>query len=583
MKKIAITLILVISALLQAYSQAPEKFNYQGVLRNPAGELVENTSITVKLSLLEGSSVGEVKYSESHTVSTNDYGQFAVQAGAGTVLSGSFTGINWSNEMYLKTEVANPAGGTLVETGTVQLISVPYALYSNKAKVLDNNALYFTETDTLFAVKDHDGNIVFAVFPDGAKVYVNELAKGNLGGFAVSGRTSNKAGEEVEYLHVTTDSTRIYVNEDSTKGNIGGFAVSGRTTNKKGSVNDYFFVTPDSTRVTFNSAGKGYNGGFAVIGRTTGSESLSSLLNLFPDNYFIGHESGINTTGTNNLFLGYQSGKLSTAGSSNVMIGSWAGYENNGNFNVFLGYESGYSNIGGADYRYAHYNTFLGYQSGKGNTIGWNNVYIGYKSGLSSTESTNNVLIGVESGTLLSNGDNNVFIGPYSGWKSTVCNNNVFIGNSAGMNNTKGYNNVYIGEGTGVKNDTTINNVFIGSKAGANQKNGPNNTFIGYGAGYNATGSANVFIGFNAGTSETGSNKLIIDNSGTTSPLIYGDFDKNQLKINTILNLGSVSVYPTTPVEGDIIRLKGHVSDSDGLYVYNGSGWTIIVIWGLKH
>jgi hypothetical protein len=129
-----------------------------------------------------------------------------------------------------------------------------------------------------------------------------------------------------------------------------------------------------------------------------------------------------------------------------------------------------------------------------------------------------------------------------------------------------------------VKSDT-INNVFIGSKAGANQKNGPNNTFIGYGAGYNATGTANIIIGYNAGTSETGSNKLIIDNSGTASPLIYGDFDKNQLKINTILNIGSVNIYPETAVEGDIIRLKSHLTDPDGLYVYTGSIWKSIVTW----
>ncbi|MFO7828632.1 MAG: hypothetical protein R6V23_08435, partial [Bacteroidales bacterium] len=108
---------------------------------------------------------------------------------------------------------------------------------NSKLEVKADNT--FTENDTLFAVKDQNGNIVFAVFPDGAKVYVNSGTKGKIGGFAVSGRTATKA-TETEYLRVTPDSTRIYVNEDAVKGKIGGFAVSGRTATK-GLVNDYLF------------------------------------------------------------------------------------------------------------------------------------------------------------------------------------------------------------------------------------------------------------------------------------------------------------------------------------------------------
>jgi trimeric autotransporter adhesin len=177
MKKLFYSTILIVFSFIQVYSQIPEKFNYQGVLRNSSGELVKNTSITVKISLLQGSTSGTVVYSENHTTTTNNYGQFTVQVGGGTVLSGIFNTIDWSQQMYQKTEVANPAGGTLVDMGTTQLISVPYSIYSGKAKVLDNNLLYFTDSDTLFAVKDREGNIVFAVFPDGAKVYTTHRFK----------------------------------------------------------------------------------------------------------------------------------------------------------------------------------------------------------------------------------------------------------------------------------------------------------------------------------------------------------------------------------------------------------------------
>ncbi|MDX9695852.1 MAG: tail fiber domain-containing protein [Bacteroidales bacterium] len=387
MKKIIVICLLISMYSLSAYSQVPEKFNYQGVLRNSTGELVENTDITVKLTLLEGSSNGSEIYSESHSVSTNDYGHFSVQVGAGTFLSGSFAGIDWSNEMYMKTEVANPAGGTLVEMGTVQLLSVPYALYANKANEatnIENEVLYFTDSDTLFAVKDRDGNIVFAVFPDGVKVYANETIKGTVGGFAVSGRSPGKANVEVEYLRVTPDSTRIYVNDTvSTKGKVGGFAVSGRSPGK-GVVNDYLHVTKDSTRVYITETGiKGKVGGFAVSGRSPGKmDESTDYFNISGNNQLdtIGSEARIlwypkkeafltgrvliessDSVGTNSMATGYESkaiGDFSQAmgfrtiarGDFSTAIGDSA--TANGNFSYSLGYNALSNNMGAYSFGY---------------------------------------------------------------------------------------------------------------------------------------------------------------------------------------------------------------------------------------
>jgi hypothetical protein len=61
---------------------------------------------------------------------------------------------------------------------------------------------------------------------------------------------------------------------------------------------------------------------------------------------------------------------------------------------------------------------------------------------------------------------------------------------------------------------------------------GSSNTFIGMYSGYAATGSSNVFIGNGAGWNETGSSRLYIDNSSTSSPLIWGDFSGNTVRIN---------------------------------------------------
>jgi len=107
----------------------------------------------------------------------------------------------------------------------------------------------FGENDTLFVVKDNAGYPVFAVFPDGAKVFVDQTAKGKVGGFAVSGRTSTKFTQE-DYFHITPDSARIYINE-SAKGKVGGFAVSGRTSTKE-SLKDYFNISAETSTEVIN-------------------------------------------------------------------------------------------------------------------------------------------------------------------------------------------------------------------------------------------------------------------------------------------------------------------------------------------
>jgi hypothetical protein len=65
--------------------------------------------------------------------------------------------------------------------------------------------------------------------------------------------------------------------------------------------------------------------------------------------------------------------------------------------------------------------------------------------------------------------------------------------------------------------------------------------FIGSSSGYdNVTGEENIFIGYGAGYNEKGSRKLYIDNTNTSSPLVYGDFTSNTLTVNGKLGVGTM-------------------------------------------
>jgi hypothetical protein len=133
MKKIILTLALIICSVY-AMAQAPEKMTYQSVIRNAANQLVTNQSIGMQISILNGSITGSAVYTEKHTLTTNSNGLVSLEIGGGTVVNGSLSTIDWSQGSYfIKTETDIAGGTNYTITGTNQLLSVPYALYAQKA------------------------------------------------------------------------------------------------------------------------------------------------------------------------------------------------------------------------------------------------------------------------------------------------------------------------------------------------------------------------------------------------------------------------------------------------------------------
>jgi hypothetical protein len=136
MKKSCISLILLLS-VAYGFAQAPQKMSYQCVVRKPGGELVANQNIGLRISILQGSTSGNVVYQETYNPNpqTNANGLVTVEIGGGVALSGTFSDIEWASGTYfLKTET-DPTGGTSYTiSGTSQLLSVPYALHAKTAE-----------------------------------------------------------------------------------------------------------------------------------------------------------------------------------------------------------------------------------------------------------------------------------------------------------------------------------------------------------------------------------------------------------------------------------------------------------------
>jgi len=123
-------LILLTSGMVCAQT-IPQKFSYQSIIRDGANQVLNNQSVGIRLSILQGSESGTAVYVETHTGNTNANGLISLQVGGGTVVSGSMSSIDWAAGPYfIKTET-DPEGGTNYSiSGSSQLLSVPYALFS---------------------------------------------------------------------------------------------------------------------------------------------------------------------------------------------------------------------------------------------------------------------------------------------------------------------------------------------------------------------------------------------------------------------------------------------------------------------
>jgi hypothetical protein len=132
--------ILILPFSLFGQSTPPPGISYQAVIRSSAGAIVPTQAVRLRMSIRDTTATGTIVYQESHQATTNLQGLVNLIIGQGTVISGVFASINWGTaNKYLQVEV-DPVGGTsYTSIGTQQMMSVPYALYSQRAGSLDGS------------------------------------------------------------------------------------------------------------------------------------------------------------------------------------------------------------------------------------------------------------------------------------------------------------------------------------------------------------------------------------------------------------------------------------------------------------
>lgn len=80
-----------------SFAQVPQGMSHRGTAYNTSGVILQNTNISVRVRILDGSASGTIVYEETHNKTTNATGQYNFNIGHGTAAgSFNFSTIIWA-------------------------------------------------------------------------------------------------------------------------------------------------------------------------------------------------------------------------------------------------------------------------------------------------------------------------------------------------------------------------------------------------------------------------------------------------------------------------------------------------------
>lgn len=159
MKNLFVILLLaftVMNSTAQNTNYIPQAINYQAVAKDNQGQPITSTAISLRVSIIHGSTDGAADWVETHGVTTASDGLFEITIGHGTRTGGNMTNfadVDWGQAShYLKMEIDATGGSNYTSPTTIEFCSIPYAFKTGLADSLSG-----VSTDTLRLMMDERG------------------------------------------------------------------------------------------------------------------------------------------------------------------------------------------------------------------------------------------------------------------------------------------------------------------------------------------------------------------------------------------------------------------------------------------
>ena len=131
MKYIITIFFSLICGMIMAQTEA---MPYQSILTTADGDIIKNSNVEVRVDIIEDNSTGTVSYSETHTTQSGINGELSLELGNGTPVNMTIDNIDWERPNYIKLSFKPEGFTTFFDTQTIQMLSVPYALFALNVK-----------------------------------------------------------------------------------------------------------------------------------------------------------------------------------------------------------------------------------------------------------------------------------------------------------------------------------------------------------------------------------------------------------------------------------------------------------------
>ena len=319
MNNIILTLFASFAMSLVSFSQAPEGFKYQAVVRNSGNAILANQAVGMQMTIQQGSIGGTTVYSETFSTTTNAYGLVNLEIGSGTVVSGVFASIDWSNgPFFIETAVDVTGGTSYVVMGTSQLMSVPYALH---AKTADNIL-----NDQVDDADANPTNEIQALSMSNDTLYLSNGGAVYLGAYAIDNVEDADANPTNELQAISFSNDTLYLSNGGTV-YLGAYAIDNVDDADANPTNELQAISFSNDTLYLSNGGTVYLGAYAIDNVNDADANPTNelqALSLLGSNLTISSGNTVNLAAinTDSQTLSYNAGTstLSILGGNSVSV-----------------------------------------------------------------------------------------------------------------------------------------------------------------------------------------------------------------------------------------------------------------------